>query len=83
MITYITARIARPNTLTGRQGQTTLFFAAESGRTDIVKYLLEHGAKTDLVDDTGKSPIDLVASSRGDRSKEIAALLQQTRSTQP
>ena len=82
-VTSLTARIARTNTLTGRQGQTTLFFAAESGRTEIVKYLLEHGAKTDLVDDMGKSPIDLVAGGRGDRSKEIAALLQQPRSTQP
>ena len=82
-VTSLTARIARTNTLTGRQGQTTLFFAAESGRTEIVKYLLEHGAKTDLVDDMGKSPMDLVAGSRGDRSKEIAALLQKTRSTQP
>ena len=32
-VTSLTARIARANTLTGRQGQTTLFFAAET-RTD-------------------------------------------------
>jgi ankyrin repeat protein len=81
-VTSLTARIARTNTLTGRQGQTTLFFAAESGRTEVVKYLLEHGAKTDLVDDMGKSPIDLVAGGRTGRSKEIATLLQSTRSTQ-
>ena len=79
-VTSLTARIARANTLTGRQGQTTLFFAAESGRTEVVKYLLEHGAKTDLVDDMGKAPIDLVANGRGDRAKEIATLLQNTRS---
>jgi len=82
-VTSLTARIARANTLTGRQGQTTLFFVAETGRTEVVKYLLANGAKTDLVDDTGKSPIDVVASSRSDRSKEITALLQKGPSTLP
>src|SRR5262249_943256 len=47
-ITSLTARIARTNTLTGRQGQTTLFYVAEIGRTPVVKYLLEHGAKVDV-----------------------------------
>jgi uncharacterized protein len=86
-VTSLTARIARANTLTGRQGQTTLFFAAESGRTDVVKYLLAHGAKTDLEDDMGRSPIDLVQGARGGRadngSKEIAALLQNVSAPQP
>ena len=89
-VTSLTARIARANTLTGRQGQTTLFVVAETGRTEVVKYLLEHGAKTDLVDDMGRSPIDLVEGARGgradNRSKEIAALLQKVsgaRTTQP
>jgi hypothetical protein len=53
----------------------------------VVKYLLEHGAKTDVVDDMGRSPIDLVAGARGGRedtrSKDIAALLQKVSSTQP
>jgi ankyrin repeat protein len=77
-VTSLTARIARANTLTGRQGQTALFFVAETGRTDAVKYLLEHGARTDLVDDSGKSPIEVVESARrGDvRSREIVALLK-------
>jgi ankyrin repeat protein len=86
-VTSLTARIARTNTLTGRQGQTTLFFVAETGRTEVVKYLLDHGAKTDLVDDMGKSPIDLVEGARGGRadarSKEILALLQNARATRP
>lgn len=75
-VTSLTARIARANTLTGRQGQTTLFYAAESGRLEVVKYLLEHGAKSDLVDDLGKSPLDLAAGNKADRSKEIVSLLQ-------
>jgi uncharacterized protein len=79
-VTSLTARIARTNTLTGRQGQTTLFFAAESGRTDVVKYLLEHGATIDVRDDAGKTPVD-VAKGSGEgrsevRSREIVALLQ-------
>ena len=59
-VTSLTARIARTNTLTNRQGQTTLFYAAETGRTAVVKYLLDHGAKVDLKDDMGRTPIDVV-----------------------
>jgi ankyrin repeat protein len=75
-VTSLTARIARANTLTGRQGQTTLFYAAESGRVEVVKYLLDNGATSDIVDDMGRSPLDLAAGTKGDRSKEIVALLQ-------
>jgi ankyrin repeat protein len=76
-VTSLTARIARTNTLTGRQGQTTLFFAAESGRTAVVKYLLEHGAAVDVVDDMGRSPIEVAEANRGPaRSPEILALLK-------
>ena len=55
-VTSLTGRIARTNTLTGRQGQTALFLAVESGRKDVVNYLLEHGARTDLKDDMGRTP---------------------------
>jgi ankyrin repeat protein len=49
----------------------------------VVKYLLANGAKTDLVDDRGKSPIDRAAGGRGDgRSKEILSLLQKAGATQ-
>jgi ankyrin repeat protein len=78
--TSLTARIARANTLTDRQGQTTLFLAAETGRTEVVRYLLEHGAKTDVADDKGRTAIDVAqGSGRGPgeaRSKEIVGLLQ-------
>jgi ankyrin repeat protein len=79
-ITSLTARIARPNTLTGRQGQTTLFFAAESGRIDVVRYLLDHGAKTDVKDDMGRTAIEVATGNRAERvenhSAEIVALLR-------
>ena len=68
-VTTLTARIARTNTLTGRQGQTTLFHAAELGRAEIVKYLVDHGARSDLLDDMGRKPADLA-------QKSVAALLQ-------
>ena len=58
-VTSLTARIARINTLTNRQGQTTLFFAAETGRTEVVKYLLDHGATVNVMDDMGRTPIDV------------------------
>jgi uncharacterized protein len=62
-VTSLTARIARGNSLTDRQGQTTLFFAAESGRAAVVKYLLEHGARADLKDDIGRTAIDVAQAS--------------------
>jgi ankyrin repeat protein len=46
-VTSLTARIARTNTLTGREGQTPLAYAVEAKRTEVVKYLLDHGAKAD------------------------------------
>jgi hypothetical protein len=73
-ITSLTARIARTNTLTDRQGQTTLFYAAELGRAEVVRYLLDHGAKVDVVDEKGKTPI---AAAKGD----AVALLQRAGAT--
>jgi ankyrin repeat protein len=45
--------------MTGRQGQTALFTAAEAGRTAVVKYLLEHGANPELRDDAGRRAVDV------------------------
>ncbi len=72
-ITSLTARIARTNTLTGRQGQTTLHYAAELGRTSVVKYLLEHGATTDVKDDMARTPAD-VATGAARGSSDAGAL---------
>jgi ankyrin repeat protein len=81
-VTSLTARIARDNTLTNRQGQTTLFYAAETGRTQVVTYLLDHGAKVDVLDDTGRTAIDVAKSRRGGNeagSQEMVALLERAR----
>jgi len=79
-ITSLTARIARTNTLTGRQGQTALHYVAEIGRAPVVKYLLEHGARIDVKDDMGRTPIDVAkGTGRGGAdagSLDIIALLK-------
>ena len=65
--------------MTDRQGQTALHLAADLGRAPVVKYLLEHGAATDLKDDAGKTPLDLVQGKgeQGDtRARDVVALLQ-------
>src|SRR5499427_5922771 len=60
--TSLTARIARASTMTNREGQTTLFFAAQSGRADVVRFLLAHGAKVDAMGDSGTA---LLTAARG------------------
>ena len=42
--TSLTARIARTSTMTNREGQTALFFATQSKRAAVVKFLIDHGA---------------------------------------
>jgi len=58
-VTSLTGRIARTNTMTNKQGQTALFHVAELGRAGVVKYLLAHGARTDVKDDAGKTALDV------------------------
>jgi ankyrin repeat protein len=53
--TSLTARIARTSTMTNREGQTALFFAAQSGRAAVVRFLLDHGADVNAMGDSGKA----------------------------
>jgi uncharacterized protein len=50
-------RISRAPSAT--EGMTALHVAAQAGRADEVRYLLEKGARTDLADSNGRKPIDL------------------------
>ena len=62
--------------------QTALFYVADTGRTPVVKYLLDHGAKADALDDMGRTAIDVAKVRRGgteDGSQEIVALLENVR----
>ena len=75
-----TARIARPSTLTNRQGQTALFGAINWGWPKVVQYLLAHGARVDITDAAGKTPLDAIAGGAGGRDHknvdEVASLIR-------
>jgi len=43
-----------------KEGVSALHGAAQSGRTDLVRYLLEKGANPNLTDANGKKPMDLL-----------------------
>ena len=45
--------------MTDRQGQTALHPAAGRGWTEVVAYLLEHGANPAIKDTLGRTPLDL------------------------
>ena len=48
------------------EGMTALHTAAQAGRIDVVRFLLEKGANPEIVDGNGRKPIDLVdAGGRG------------------
>src|SRR5262249_15757170 len=69
--TSLTARIARTSTMTNREGQTSLFFAAQSGRVAVVRFLLEHGANVNVMGDSGTA---LLHAARN--NVEVTALLR-------
>jgi ankyrin repeat protein len=54
-----TARIARLNSMTDRQGQTALHQVAGRGWPDVVAYLLAHGANPGAKDDLGRTALNL------------------------
>ena len=69
--TSLTARIARTSTMTNREGQTALFFAAQSGRASVVKFLLAHGADVNAMGDGGKALLDAAKA-----NAEVVAMLR-------
>jgi hypothetical protein len=53
---------------------TALHVAAQAGRTEMVRYLLAKGARTDIADAGGRKPLDLVgAGGRGGGAPAPAA----------
>lgn len=71
-----TARIARPSTMTDRQGQTALYGAINWGWTDVVKFLLAQGARVDVADDRGRTPQDAAAGNAGGRDfRKVDAII--------
>ena len=53
-----TAIIARPSSMTNRQGQTAIFGAINWGWSRVVKFLLDNGAAPDITDAAGKTVQD-------------------------
>jgi uncharacterized protein len=80
------ARIARASQMTERQGQTALYGAITRHWTPVVQYLLAHGAKVDVADDKGRTPLVAATSGVGDRGfapdKDIIALITQAATAQ-
>jgi ankyrin repeat protein len=75
-----TARIARLSTMSDREGQTALYGAVKFGWSHVVAYLIAHGAKVDVTDALGKTPLDAALGKIGGRdntpSDEIAEMLR-------
>jgi len=75
-----TARIARPSSMTNRQGQTALYGAINWGWARVVQYLLDHGARVDIADAAGKTPLDAVVGNAGGRDHktvpEVVAMIE-------
>jgi ankyrin repeat protein len=65
-----TAFIARPNSMTDRQGQTAIFGAISNSRIRVLRFLLDHGARLDVKDAAGKTVLDAIAGNAGGRDKE-------------
>ena len=70
-LTY-TMRISRAPS--ANEGRTALHIAAQTGRAEVVRYLLEKGANPEITDAGGRKAIDLVAS--GAEAAGIRSLLQ-------
>jgi ankyrin repeat protein len=74
-----TAVIARPSSMTNRQGQTALFGAVGNGDsvsrpngrnwTRVAKFLIDNGARLDVKDDAGKTILDALQGKAGGRDK--------------
>jgi uncharacterized protein len=69
--TSLTARIARTSTMTNREGQTAIFFAAQTGRPAVVRFLLDHGADVNAMGDSGKALLNAARS-----NAEITAMIR-------
>lgn len=66
------------------EGMTALHVAAQAGRTDLVRYLLEKGANTEILNSDGRKAIDLVgASGRGSGAQGGAPAPATTAGTPP
>jgi ankyrin repeat protein len=75
-----TAVIARPSSMTDRQGQTAIYGAVGQKWTRVARYLIDNGAKLDVKDDKGKTLNDALSGKAGGRddptSEEMVKLIK-------
>jgi uncharacterized protein len=67
-----TAVIARPSSMTDRQGQTALYGAISQDWTRVARYLIERGARVDVKDAAGKTLADALEGKAGGRENTIS-----------
>jgi len=76
-----TAIIARPSSMTNRQGQTALFGAINWAWPRVAKFLLDSGARVDVKDTSGKTVLDALTGNAGGRdfraSEEVVRLIKE------
>jgi hypothetical protein len=61
-----------------KNGWTSLHFASRSGRTEVVRILLEHGCDLEVVDKEGRTALDVVRRQLGDEHPTTILLRQAT-----
>ncbi|HXC59667.1 MAG TPA: ankyrin repeat domain-containing protein [Steroidobacteraceae bacterium] len=72
-----TAIIARPSSMTNRQGQTAIFGAINWGWARVAKFLIDNGARLDVKDAAGKTVIDALSGGAGGRDMRASDELKQ------
>jgi ankyrin repeat protein len=74
------AVIARPSSMTNKQGQTAIFGTINWGWTRVAQFLIENGARLDIKDAAGKTVLDALKGGAGGRelraSEEMARLIK-------
>jgi hypothetical protein len=66
-----TAIIARPSSMTERQGQTAIFGAISQDWTRVARFLIEKGARLDIRDAAGRTVLDALENKAGGRENEV------------
>lgn len=61
-------RIARPSSMTDKEGQTAMYSCAQSGWDRVCRWLLDHGGEVvGVTDEMGKTPVDAAYNRAGGR----------------
>ncbi|MES2605085.1 MAG: ankyrin repeat domain-containing protein [Pseudomonadota bacterium] len=68
--TSYTAEWPRHASISNRQGQTAIFAPGKWGWMKVAKFLVEHGAKVDVKDFYGKTPMDSAMAKAGGEQEE-------------